>query len=217
MSAIVDLKTAERKAYQLSTSQDGLCDVSVGAYILLLSAVPWLDENALPTPWNVILAMMLGLLILSVVILIQKFIVVPRMGRVRFGVERKNRLKRLSIGMAILFLLTLVLFARTVSAIYLREPTLTSASEGPWHLDLVHTAAGVFIFAIFSVIGYVNDYVRMYFYGFLLGLGYVISTVLQDLSGIQFYWPWAVAGLVAVVTGLVFFVRFLREYSPQPE
>ena len=55
MSTIMDLKTAERKAFQLSTSEDGLYDVFLGAYIMLLSATPWLDENGLSMPWNMIL------------------------------------------------------------------------------------------------------------------------------------------------------------------
>jgi len=212
MSATLDLKAAERKAYQLSTSQDGLYDISIGSYIILLSAAPWLDENGLSTPWSVILPFALGLLIFACVMLIKKFVVAPRIGQVRFGTERKNRLKHLSIAIIVVFLLTLALFALTVSAIYFREPILTGAKDSAGLFDPVHTGAGIFIFVIFSVIGYVIDNVRLYVYGFLYGLGYVVSTVLQDLIGIQFYWPMAVAGLVAVVTGLVLFIRFLRDY-----
>jgi len=217
MSAALDLKTAERKAYQLSTSQDGLYDVFIGTYIVLLSANPWLDENGLPTPWNVTLTLITGLLIFLGVMLIKKFVVAPRIGQVRYGPERKQRIKRLAIGMAIIFLLTLALFGMTVSAIYFRKPLFSGLAESSFPLDIVHTAAAIFIFALFSMIGYMNDYVRLYIYGFLFGLGYIISTTLQDITGNSFYWPWAVAGLVAVITGLVLFVRFLREYPHQPE
>jgi MFS family permease len=213
----MDLKTAERKAFQLSTSQDGLYDIFIGAYIVLQSAEPWLDENGLRTPWNVILVLALGLLILLGVLLVKKFIVAPRIGRVRYGPERKQRIKRLAIGMVIIFLLTLALFGMTVSAIYFREPIFSGPVEWSFPLDIVHTAAAIFIFAIFSLIGYMNDYVRLYFYGFLFGLGYIVSTTLQDITGNSFYWPWAVAGLIAVVTGLMLFVRFLRDYPLQSE
>lgn len=212
----VNLKEAERKAFQLSTSQDGLHDVFIGAYIILLSSTPWLDENGLRTPWNVALALGLGLLILLGVILIKKFVVAPRIGQVRYGVERKGRMKRLGIGMAVIFSLTVALFGMTVSAIYFREPIIKETVEWSFPLDIVHTAAGVFIFAIFSVIGYMNDYPRMYFYGFLFGLGYVVSTTLQDITGNPFYWPWALAGLVTVITGLLLFIRFLRTYPLPP-
>ena len=208
----MSLKEAERKAYQLSTSQDGLYDVFIGAYIVLLSTAPWLDENGLRTPWNVILVLTLGLLILLGVILIKKYIVAPRIGQVRYGRERKKRLERLAIGMIIVFALTLVLFGMTVSAIYIREPLFRGSIEWSLPLDPVHTAAGVFIFAIFSVIGFVNDYARLYIYGLLFGLGYVVSTTLQDITGILFYWPWAFAGLTTVIIGLVIFFRFLRAY-----
>lgn len=212
----MNLKEAERKAFQLSTSQDGLYDIFIGTYIALLSATPWLDENGLRTPWNVILAFGLGMLIFLGVILLKKFVVTPRIGQVRYGDKRKQRMKRLAIGMAIIFLLTVALFGMTVSAIYFREPIFSGLSGGSFPIDIVHTAAGVFILAIFSVIGYMNDYARMYFYGFLFGLGYVVSTTLQDITGNPFYWPWALAGLVAVVTGLIMFVRFLRAY-PLPQ
>jgi hypothetical protein len=76
--------------------------------------------------------------------------------------------------------------------------------------------AGVFIFALFSLIGYMNDYARLYLYGFLYGLGYLISTTLQDITGNPFYWPMALVGLVVALIGLILFVRFLREY-PLPQ
>jgi MFS family permease len=212
----LSLKEAERKAFRLSTSQDGLYDIFIGAYIALLSTAPWLDENGLSSPWNVILIYILGLMIFLGVILLKKFVVAPRIGQVRFSPERKKRLRRLAIGMAAIFLLTLVMFGMTVSAIYFREPIFDGSIEWALPLDLVHTAAGIFIFTIFCLIGYVNDNARYYLYGFLFGLGYVISTVLQDITGDPFYWPWMLAGLVAVVIGLVLFVRFLREY-PLPQ
>jgi hypothetical protein len=215
-SQSMSIKEAERKAYQLSTSQDGLYDIFIGTYIVLLSVTPWLDENGLRTPWNVILALSLGLLIFFGVILLKKYVVAPRIGQVRYGGERKRRLKQLAIGMGVIFLLTVVLFGMTVSAIYFREPIFTGFLKWSLPFDIVHTAAGIFIFAIFCVIGYVNDYVRLYLYGFLFGLGYVISTTLQDLTGNPFYWPWALAGLVAAIIGSVIFIQFLRAY-PLPQ
>ena len=210
------LKEAERQAFQLSTSQDGLYDIFIGTYIALLSATPWLDENGLRTPWNVILVWGLGILVLIGVLLLKKFIVAPRIGQVRHGRKRKQRMKRLAVGMGIIFLLTVVLFGITVSAIYFREPIFTGSFEWSLPLDIVHTAAGIFIFVIFSVIGFMNDYPRMYFYGFLFGMGYVTSTTLQDITGNPFYWPWTFAGLVAAAIGLMIFIRFLRDY-PLPQ
>jgi hypothetical protein len=81
-----------------------------------------------------------------------------------------------------------------------------------FELDPVHTAAGIFIFGIFSLIGFVNDYPRMYLYGALFGLGYVLSTYLQDLTGTLFYWPQTVSGLLVGIIGVVQFIRFLQAY-----
>jgi hypothetical protein len=212
----LSIKEAERKAYRLSTSQDGLYDIFIGVFIILLSTMPWLDENGLRTPWNVILVEALGFLGLLGVLLAKKFTIAPRIGRVRFGIERKKRMKRLAAGLAAIFLVTLVLFGMTVSAIYHQEPIFKSSFSWSLPLDIVHTAAGIFIFVLFCVIGYMNDYVRLCLYGFIYGLGYVISTALEDITGNPFYWPQAIAGLVAVVIGLFTFSRFLQDY-PLPQ
>ena len=214
MSQEIDLKAAERKVYRLSTSQDGLYDTFIGLFIVLLSIMPWLDENGMRTPWNVIVVEGIGLAILLGVLTIKKFIVAPRIGRVQYGVDRKKRMKRLAIVMGIIFLLTVVLFVMTVSAIYFREPTV----QGPllqWELpfDIVHTGAGIFIIAIFSFLVYMKDYPRLYLYGWLFGIGYVMSTYIQDQTGDLFYWPWAIAGLMVAIIGLVLFTRFLQAYA----
>jgi hypothetical protein len=216
MSNQMNLKEAERKAFRLSTSQDGLYDTFLGLFIMLLSITPWLDENGMRTPWNIILVEGIAFAILLGVLAIKKFVVAPRIGQVRFGAERKNRMKRLAIGMAIIFILTVVLFGMTVRAIYFGEPLVDKPIQSNFPLDIVHTGAGIFIFAIFSVIGYINDYPRMYIYGLLFGLGYVISTTLQDITGNPLYWPWALAGLCAAVTGLLLFTQFLQSY-PVPK
>jgi len=215
MSQQLSIKEAERKAFRLSTSQDGLYDTFIGFFIVLMSIAPWLDENGMRTPWNIILAEGIGFAILLGILAIKKFVVAPRIGQVRYGAERKKRIKRLAIGMAIVFILTVALIGMTIRAIYFREPIFDKPFQTNFPLDIVHTGAGIFIFAIFSVIGYMNDYPRMYVYGLLFGFSYVVSTTLQDITGNPLYWPWALAGLGAAVTGLVLFARFLQAY-PSP-
>lgn len=209
---MINLKEAERKAYRLGTSQDGLYDIFLGLFIVLMSALPWLDENGMRTPWNVVLVEGIAFAILLGVLAIKKWIIAPRIGQVKFGVERKKTLKRLAIGMGVIFILTVALFGMTVRAIYFGEPFVKGSIGWGLPFDIVHTAAGFFIFAIFGVVAYMKDYPRMYLYGVLFGLGYVVSTNLQDISGNPFYWPQAVSGLLAVMIGLVIFVRFLQEY-----
>jgi hypothetical protein len=212
MTNQMNLKEAERKAFRLATSQDGLYDTFIGIFIILLSAMPWLDENGLRTPWNVILVEGIGIAVLLGVLGIKKFVVAPRIGRVDYGVQRKIRMKRLALAMSAIFIVTLIMVAMTVSAIYYREPIFTGSVRWNFELDLVHTAAGVFIFALFSIIGYMNDNPRMYFYGALFGLGYIISTYIQDQTGDPFYWPQAIAGTLVAIIGLVVFARFLQKY-----
>lgn len=214
MAKNLSIKEAERRAYQLSTSQDGLYDVFLGLFILLESILPLLDENGLPFPWNLILIETLAFMILGGVFLGKKFLIAPRIGLVKFGSDRKKRLKRLAIGMAIIFLLTVGLFVLTLLGTR-RGSLLDSPIQWPYELDLVHTGAGIFILGIFSLIGYMNDHPRMYLYGALFGFGYILSTYIQDQTGTLFYWPFAISGLVVAIIGLTLFSRFLQKYPLQ--
>jgi MFS family permease len=212
MSQEIDLKAAERKAYRLSTSQDGLHDTFIGLFIVLLSIMPWLDENGMRTPWNVVLVLALGLLIQLGVLAAKKFVVAPRIGRVQYGVDRKKRMKHLAIGMGTIFLLTVAIFVLTISAIYFREPAVQGPLQSGLPFDIVHTGAGIFIIAIFSLLAYMNDHPRLYLYGWLFGIGYVVSTYIQDQTGSLFYWPWAIAGILVAIIGAILFSLFLKKY-----
>jgi hypothetical protein len=199
----------------LSTSQDGLYDIFLGTLIILLSTMPWLDEvGRLGTLWNVVLVEAVAFLILGGILLTKKLLVAPRIGQVRYGAPRKKRLRRLAMGMGVTFLVTVGLLGMTILA-NRRGPISNSPIGWDFELDIVHTGAGVFMLGLFSVIGYVNDYPRMYLYGAIFGFGYVVSTYLQDQIGITFYWPWAAAGALAVLIGVLTFTRFLKEF-PNP-
>ena len=153
-------------------------------------------------------------MILGGVFLGKKFFVAPRIGQVKFGVDRKKRLKRLAIGMAIIFLLTVGMFVLTLLGTR-RGSILDLPIQWPYKLDLVHTGAGIFILGIFSLLGYMKAYPRMYLYGTLFGFGYILSTYIQDETGTLFYWPWAISGLVVAVIGVTLFSRFLQKYPIQ--
>jgi MFS family permease len=212
MSQILRLKEAERKAFRLSHSADGLYDAFLGLFIMLVSTLPWMDSTWLPSPWNVVLVEGIALICLLGVLAIKKFVVAPRIGQVRYGPYRKKRLKRLAAIMVIMVFITVILFGLTLSAIYLREPIWKNGPQWDLPLDPVHTAAGVFILGIFCLIGYMNDYPRLYLYGGLFGAGYIVSTTIDDLIGIPFYWPCTIVGVLVLMIGLILFSRFLKQY-----
>ena len=215
MSKEIDLKEAERSAYRLSNSQDGLYDTYLGIYILILSTMPWMDAKGLQVPWNVILVLGSGFLVLGVALMLKKFMVVPRIGLVIHGKNRKKRLKKLSWIMSIFFLLTVGLFALTFIAAR-RGSILNTSIQWDSELDIVHTLAGIFIFGIFCLIGYMNDYPRLYLYGGLFGFGYILSTYLEDLEVLVYYWPWAAAGIIVGLIGILQFIRFMKDF-PIPD
>ncbi len=177
-----------------------------------MSAAPWLDENGLRSPWNMVVIEVIGFAILGGVLITKKRVTTPRIGQVKFGTARQTRIKQLSFGMALVFIITIILFGLTIRAIYFREPLWSLPIQSNFPLDIVHTGAGIFIFIIFSIIGLVNNIPRMVLYGFLFGLGYVAATALQDITGNPFYWPWGLSGLIVVIIGVILFIRFLNQY-----
>jgi hypothetical protein len=215
MHQVLSLKAAERKAFQLSNSQDGLYDVFLGTFIVALSSLGWMDENGLRTPWNVIAIEAISLIILLGVLATKKFVVAPRVGQVRYGPDRKKRFRQSAILLGIIFVLTVGLVALTLRA-NLRGPIFDGAIGWGLKFDIVHAGAGLFMWAIFSFIGWIKDFPRMILYGGMFGSGYFVSTLLQDQNGGLFQWPLAVAGLIVTVVGLVIFIRFFEKY-PLPD
>ena len=196
MSTNINLKEAEKTAYRLSTSQDGLYDVVQGLFIILLSFLTWMDANGLQTPWNVILIEGIGFLIYRGVLLGKKYLVVPRIGTVRHGKGRRKRLRGLFITMIVIFLITGSLVILTYLGT--RGKSILDLNIG-WDLGfyLVQTAVAFSIFGIFFLIGYFNDYPRIILYGALFGLGYFISTYLRDQFGTLFDWPMTAVGVLS--------------------
>jgi vacuolar-type H+-ATPase subunit I/STV1 len=146
------------------------------------------------------------LLVFLIVLWLRKHVVAPRVGVVKFGRARRSRLRRFTVVMLVVNVMAFVLglvaamsFGRVTGQIY----TIT--------LGLV------FMIGL-SVAAYFLDFNRLYLYGLLVGLSFLVGE-----------WLWArgyashhglpitfgtTAGIMILV-GLVVFVRLLRN-TPVP-
>jgi len=202
MTQEIDLKQIERKAWT-SFFQDGLLDILMGL-LLLLMVVPDLLSDVFPSKlWQYGTNAALAGLAFVVFWAGQRFITMPRLGRVRFGRARKVKKMRLAPILTAASILTGILMASILLA-HRNGGSVLEAVAG----SRAQAALGlaVWIILIFSLASYFMDFTRGYVIGVLCALG-LAGTVLFD-NQIMFL----LAGGVIVLMGLVVFIRFLCKY-----
>jgi hypothetical protein len=207
MSEKISLKEAERKAFR-STFQDGLNDVLWGLTILSLAVAAILRESV-EVPLNYLPVVGVFVVIYPLFFAAKKWLVVPRMGLVKFAPRRMRKLSRVRWFMIVLAVITFIVFL-----IPFVNPGALTTFEGPYWL--VDAAFGLGVIALFSILAYFLEQPRLYLYGALLGLSLPIDVVLEETTGWDFPLGLIPVGLVMLVIGIVSFTRFLRDY-PLPE
>jgi hypothetical protein len=217
MSQTIDLKELERKAFR-STFQDGLWDIFLGL-LLLNVGVGALLGGADDMSLKFLLGSMLGLTAFAGLVLLgfwagKKFITAPRIGQVRFGEQRKAKMRNLRAVLFVSVLLGAIMAVLGWAAAGGGLPQWMREIPIPLYVWPVQTIV------VFGLGAYFLDVSRFYAYGVLYGLPLPLGILLArntDLSGTSsMAITFGVAGGVMVLIGAVLFVRFLREY-PLPE
>lgn len=201
LSEYPDLKTLERKAYT-SYHQDGIIDIFLGLAILTFGVLllPFLIESTYYL-WG-------GVLVIWVISYagVKRAITVPRIGYVEFKQGRRLRVMFLVL---FLFVSNLVIFLITAFGLLTPEMILLLNQYG---LLIIAIVVG----GLFVLFGWVVQIYRLFGYGLLTFLGFVIAHVFA----LHFSYPIIVLGLVISVTGFVMLARFLQKYhksEPQEE
>ncbi|NIN63387.1 MAG: hypothetical protein GTO63_01455 [Anaerolineae bacterium] len=213
MSQTIDLKELERKAFR-STFQDGLWDIFLGLLLLNMGVGALLGGSGMSHLWSMVALSAFAGLVLLGFWAGKKFITTPRIGQVRFGEQRKAKMKNLRAVLFVSALLGAIMAVLGWAAAAGGLPQWMS--EIPiflyvWPLQTI---------VVFGLGAYFLDVSRFYAYGVLYGLPLPLGVLLArntDLSGTgSIAITFGVAGGVMVLIGVVLFVRFLREY-PLPE
>ncbi|MFX0076288.1 MAG: hypothetical protein ACFE96_12660 [Candidatus Hermodarchaeota archaeon] len=207
MSEQIDLKSLEKKAYR-SLFEDGLWDIFIGIIILSLGLSTLLGSLlSLPDLWITILPVaILNIIAFLIFYLGKKFITIPRIGFVKFGLKRKSKHLKLKLFLGAYFILNLVLFILPFTGLISRiqlEPLLMSLF------------IGILFFTFpFCVIAYLLDFTRLYFYAFLAGIGLFLIQLLNPIVGsvIAPFLTFGSFGVFIIVIGLYYFIHFLRKY-----
>lgn len=194
MSQDINLKQIERKAWT-SYFQDGLWDIFFGLLLLTMGIQGLI--------YNVWFTFVIGAAVL-VVLLGKKFITIPRIGKVKFGLKREVRQMKSIAVVGILVLAILIVLMLTLLGL-----DLPATGKG---IRVAIQAVGFTV--VFGLIAYFMDFRRLYAYGLFFAIGSVLSELFDDPIGpIAF----SVAGSIALLIGLVLLARFLRKYPKAVE
>jgi hypothetical protein len=201
-------REAQKRTIRLVNYEDGLWDILLGLTFLALSVFPITRRMLGP---GINLGLFLAVLALLVVglSLVRRSLSVPRIGIVKM--RRTPQKTALTISLFVMVLITLGLVVVT-----LRFPAWLprlSGSMPGWVSDLqVDIALTVVLIGVFSAMAYVIGVVRVYIYGWLIGLSNLASSALMLYAGLAFNLPMAIASTVIILIGVVLLVRFIHRY-----
>jgi hypothetical protein len=204
MSSQISLKEAERKVFK-TTVDDGLWDILLGCYFLSFVLAIYLSP-ALGDFWSSAVTIPVWGLTFLVILLIRKYIVTPRMGVVKFGHMRKTKLVKFTLVMVIVNVIALIL------------GIIAAMSFGTVPGQVYSIILGMIILIGFSIAAYFLDISRFYIYGLVIGLAPVVGEWLWQHGYASHHGFPITFGIIAgimILTGLVIFVRLLRD-NPLP-
>jgi hypothetical protein len=194
MTGKIDLKRLERKAY-LSYHKDGLVDLFLG-FAAITFGLFALTEMVVILAGSVVIW-------LSVYIAAKRLITVPRIGIVEFSPERKSKL------FTLLWILVLVqILSVCVSLLAWMIPLVATLIILNHMIIIGLVGAG-----IFSIIAYMSDIQRFYWYGIVTLVAFLGSYFFN----FTFYLPMMAVGILITATGLVLLVRFIQTYPISKE
>jgi hypothetical protein len=199
MSQRLDLKALERRAFR-STFQDGLWDIWLGLVFLMFAVSPLLEEAGVSRTTTMILWIGVDVVAFLILWLGKKYVTIPRLGLVRFGLQRQAKLRRLRLVLAVSGLVVLI------------ATLALNAGEKPGEAVVLGAFAAIII-AVFGLMAYSMDFDRLYVYAVALALSLPVGEVLREHAGLPDagYAYFVTAGLIIAI-GIIHFTRFLRDY-----
>ena len=191
-----DLRTTERKVFRFSIDH-GVWDIYLGCLLLAMGLSALFEDLGLGSSSAWFLGLMIPALIFFYVS--RKYLIEPRLGRVRFGARRKTSLRVMAglIGLAVL--VGLGMWWASASLLDVPAPSLL-----PVILWVVLSLGS------FSLAAYLLGFPRLYLYGLFFvavftTLELIPTPALRTL-------PTIAAGAVILLIGSLLFARFLRNY-----
>ncbi len=198
------LKSIEAKAYR-AFFKDGIWDIFWGLILLIAGTNKLFYTMELDRP----LVLKLGIIWLIPLFFIGRiFITNPRLGRAKFGSERKKRKAKALIVAIVAQLLFGILF-------------FFAATKSP-NMDFVSSIFTPFVefivlILVFSLIGYFIGYNWFYLIGLTIALGFPMAEIINRIVTAPYLgvYIFGVTGMSLTVVGIVNLILFINRYPKQ--
>jgi len=202
---ISDQKKIERRVFT-SFIQGGFIEAFTGIFLLQLGLPALFSRSGFGDWQSALLTLPIALILLIAVFLVRRFVVIPRLGRVKFLPERRRRLSKLII----VPILTLIAGA-IVGYIFTENASLR-------HIFVGQIPFIVIPIIVFGAAAYFLDMKRLYVYGAVVGLVFPLGKYLETVIVSRNTLPATILFAAFVFLGMatVFLVSFLRKYH-EPE
>ena len=202
MTEKIDLKKVEKQTYRF-TFTDGLYDMAYGSLIFFAAIAPILREILYPS--YIIFLILPAPLIL---ILGKRFITIPRIGIVKFNLNRTKSRNKIGLLFAILFPITVLMVVLTFLGVY-------NIKVGGY---IVPVGAGLFVLILLSLIAYIMDYPHFYLYAVSIGLGIPLADLLKPIFGepLHYIISFGISGTLILIYGIITLIKFIKKY-PTPK
>jgi hypothetical protein len=198
-------KQIERRVFT-SFFQAGFIEAFTGIILLQLGLPALFSRSGFGDWQSALITLPIALILLIVVLLVRRFVVTPRLGRVKFLPERRRRISKLII----VPILTLVAGA-IVGYIFSENASLRYIFVGQITFILIPII-------VFSAAAYFLDMKRLYVYGVIVGLVFPLGKYLETVIVSRSILPATMLSTAFAFLGIatVFLVAFLRKYH-KPE
>jgi len=200
-----DLQAIEHKVF-VSTQDDGLLEMQFGAVLIILGFTAYIDDTGI---FNHYYGYLLILASPLIVILGRRYITLPRLGHVRFGLERQKRQAKMTLILSASVLVGLLMFI-------LGATGFTSIPDDVRPYVLSAIIAGT-IFLTLAAMGYFMNNRRFVVIGAIFAGSELSITILKLHTGLIS--PAGVAlttgGVLITIMAAWVLARFLRDHPRQ--
>ncbi len=194
-------KKIERRVFT-SFLQDGSIEAFTGTILLQLGLPALFSRSGFGDLQSALITLPTALILLTVVFLVRKFVVTPRLGRVKFLPERRHRLSKLII----VPILTLAAGA-IIGYIFTENASIRNIFIGlmPFSLSSI---------IVFGAAAYFLDMKRLYVYGVIVGIVFPLGKYIETIIISRNTLPATIlfTAFVFLVMATAVFVAFLRKY-----
>jgi len=209
MNNQLDLKALEQKAWK-SFFDDGLWDIYLGLLLALMGISGFISHNtSLNEDQATLVYLALMVTIMAAFWVGKRFIVAPRIGRVKFQAKKRRKIS------AVLFVSVIV---GLIAWWFAADMTSASPEQRATLKELFPLIYALNALIVFGAIAYFTSFERLYYIGILFALPVPVDQWLYDSYGINLdYIAFIVPAAIIIVIGIWYFVRFLKNYPPAPE